>query len=190
MLQEERLPRQAIGEEPEHWVPHLLTIVYGTFLFLAKSSQLNSLCEENRSPEQRMHRPSGSREEPLRLGETIEPDPPSKRVEKRRETRYNLGAPVSFTWKDHKGAFHRGDGFTRDISVSGFFILTDTPPPTEAPVQTEIIFPSLEGDSTLHLRSEGRVLRVELQSGDHARCGFAAESKTFALRSSGTDRAN
>ena len=103
-------------------------------------------------------------------------------MDRRRTTRYKLSAPVNFSWRNPGGSHHRGQGFTRDISSDGTFVLTDTCPPPGVLIQIEVLFPAMEKDSVLKMRAQGEVLRVEAIAGGDTNRGFAAICKSFVLR--------
>ena len=92
----------------------------------------------------------------------------------RKEVRYRLDAPAVFSWE---GARHRrlqGEGITRDISVQGAFILTATMPPSDCPVQVDLLLPSLtEEKGMMRITGKARVIRVEHPSSDTWIHGFA-----------------
>jgi hypothetical protein len=99
---------------------------------------------------------------------------PSLPMELRKEIRYRLGAPAVFSWE---GAHHRrlqAEGFTRDISVQGAFILTGTTPPADCRIQVDLLLPPLTGmKAVMRISGKARVIRVEHQSGEIGSNGFA-----------------
>ncbi len=103
-------------------------------------------------------------------------------MDRRRTTRYKLTAPVNFSWRNPGGSHHKGEGFTRDISSEGAFILTDTCPPPGALIQIEVLFHAMERGSVLKMRAQGEILRVEAVGGGDPNAGFAAVCKSFVLR--------
>ncbi len=107
-----------------------------------------------------------------------------ERVERRRHTRYDLSAPATFFWKSRGGPRQDGEGFTRDLAQGGMFIFTDMPPPIGTVVQVDVLFPPFKAGSALQMRSKCEVLRVEPGAPGETRSGFAAISKSFALRNS------
>jgi PilZ domain len=65
----------------------------------------------------------------------------------------------------------RGEGYTRDISPSGVFVLTGDRLPSGAVVKLEVVLPSLRGQrSGACLRTNGHVVRSE-------EVGFAAAAE-------------
>jgi hypothetical protein len=100
-------------------------------------------------------------------------------VEHNRAVRFKLRAPVIFRWRDQSGRRKERVGYTRDISISGAFVICSTPPPLGTAVQLEIHLPPLERDTLQHLNLEvkGKVVRV---MGTNQMSGFAAIG-SFAL---------
>jgi hypothetical protein len=89
-------------------------------------------------------------------------------VELRKTKRYRLRASASFSWKSPSGETIRGLGYTRDISPSGVFVLTNDLVPSGTAVTLEVALPSLRGQTPgAFLRTVGHVVRRE-------RAGFAA----------------
>jgi hypothetical protein len=102
-------------------------------------------------------------------------------MELRKELRYRLEAPAFFSWDSSDRKRLQGEGVTRDISVFGVFILTPTCPPVDAPVQVEVILPSLNGPKpVIRVCGVARVLRVEHSSRGQGENGFAVVSEDFS----------
>ena len=88
----------------------------------------------------------------------------------RQSKRYRLKASVTFCWELSDGSTVRGEGYTRDISPSGVYVLTSNRLPSGAMVKLEVVLPSLVVQrSGACLRCQGRVVRSE-------EVGFAAEA--------------
>jgi hypothetical protein len=106
-------------------------------------------------------------------------------TDQRKSSRYELGAVVSFLWKDLQGNHHAGAGYMRDVSVRGLFVITPMPPPIGTKVRLEICFESSLTDSPIEIQAKGQVCRVEPdnQNGEHR--GFAASTKRFKLQRHG-----
>jgi hypothetical protein len=101
-------------------------------------------------------------------------------MEMRKEIRYRLDVPALFYWESAEHHRLQGEGITRDISVLGAFIVTPTCPPVEAPIQVEVVLPSLAGiKPVIRIKGEARVIRVEHPSGDTTKNGFAVVSEDF-----------
>lgn len=96
-------------------------------------------------------------------------------VEKRKEVRFRLRAPIVFCWANRASA-----GRTRDISIKGVFVICDTLPPVGTALSLEIYLPPFERNTLqrLHLEAAGKVIRAA--AGEESR-GFAATAP-FALR--------
>jgi PilZ domain-containing protein len=89
-------------------------------------------------------------------------------VDQRQSKRYRLRASVTFSWEHSDGSTMRGEGYTRDISPHGVFVLTSDRLPSDAVVKLEVALPSLRGQrSGACLRTHGHVVRSE-------EVGFAA----------------
>ena len=107
----------------------------------------------------------------------------------RRDIRYRLDAPALFSWESAEGKRFEGKGITRDMSAFGAFILTPKCPPIDAPIQLEVVLPSLPGMKTvIRLSGEARVLRVVQISKDEGQSGFAVVSGDFSRWSLTTDQ--
>ena len=112
-------------------------------------------------------------------------------MELRKEVRYRLEASACFFWEsaDHKRL--QGEGVTRDISVFGAFIITPTCPSVDAPIQVEVVLPSLSGHRpVIRVSGMARVLRVEHRSRGLGENGFAVVSEDFSRWSLSTDQDN
>jgi len=89
-------------------------------------------------------------------------------VDLRQNKRYRLKAVVTFSWLQADGGAMRGEGYTRDISPSGVFVVTGDQLPSGTAVKLEVALPSLQGKSSgASLRTQGHVVRSE-------ETGFAA----------------
>lgn len=87
-----------------------------------------------------------------------------------------------FRWSGPEDENYQGEGVTRDVSVTGAFVLTATCPPPNAVVQMEVILPLSDGGSKARLNADMLVLRVEHDIAGNKRSGFSAVSKGFSLR--------
>ncbi len=95
-------------------------------------------------------------------------------MEMRKEIRYQLDAPAVFSWEGARHRRFKGEGVTRDVSVQGAFILTATMPPSDCPIQVDLLLPSLTGmTSMMRITGKARVIRVEHPSSDTWIHGFA-----------------
>jgi hypothetical protein len=93
-------------------------------------------------------------------------------VEKRTSVRYTLRSPVTLRWVDQSGAEQEDVGRTRDISVSGAFVVCHTPLPVGAQVSLEVHLPPFERNTSqrLRLKANATITRVA-QAGEES--GFA-----------------
>jgi multidrug efflux pump subunit AcrA (membrane-fusion protein) len=88
-----------------------------------------------------------------------------------------------FFWRDARDTHHEGIGLTRDISVTGLFVFTTSPPPLESTVKLKAFLPP--GSSALpplQIHGQGRVVRVDAAHGGEPRAGFAVAGERFVLR--------
>lgn len=100
-------------------------------------------------------------------------------MDRRVRLRFDLTAPVKYSWTDLTGR-HHGTGCTRDVSERGIFIVTDTLPPMGATVHFEVSFP-FRDESQIQMRAQGRVVRVDSESGTATERGFATLTNLLAL---------
>jgi len=89
-------------------------------------------------------------------------------MDERQNKRYQLKIAVKFSWENSQRSMSQGEGYTRDISPSGVFVLTGDRLPLGATVKLEVTLPSprKEAPGAL-LRTRGHVVRSE-------QLGFAA----------------
>lgn len=113
--------------------------------------------------------PNGSRNEP------------GNAVDRRNHSRYELAVPVTFQWKGDRGVRHRGEGYTRDVSKHGVFVLTNSCPPAESELRIEVHLPPLKRcGAPVQMRGRAQVVRIEAGPRIHS-CGFAAKVENFTL---------
>lgn len=96
--------------------------------------------------------------------------------------RYALSADVLLSWEEH-GAYTKGKGVTRDMSLNGLFVYSKVLPPETVPIRLEVVFPPLQGDAPVRIKVRGRVVRVERKPADPSRNGFAVSSESTSLLS-------
>ena len=95
-------------------------------------------------------------------------------MEMRKDIRFRLDAPAVFSWEGARHKRFQGEGVTRDISVQGAFILTETMPPPDCPVQVDLLLPSLTGVmTTMRMTGKTRIIRVERPFTETVIRGFA-----------------
>jgi hypothetical protein len=102
-------------------------------------------------------------------------------MDRRQHKRFDLNAPVTYSWGEPQGIHSAGRGTTRDVSEYGLFVLTDSFPPTGAVIEFEISFP-FRDDSQIQMKAKGQVIRVEASGAETAR-GFAAVTSVLRLHS-------
>jgi PilZ domain len=103
-------------------------------------------------------------------------------MDRREHERYDLEAPLSFSWNGPGSVRHRHQGLLRNMSGGGVFVCTGDSPPEGARIQFNMSFHSLFAGSRLVLRACAQVVRVELAAPAQGHAGFAAAIKTFTLR--------
>jgi PilZ domain len=103
-------------------------------------------------------------------------------MERRQHERYELEAPLSFSWNGPGGGLHRHEGLLRNMSGGGLFVSTSDWPPEGVRIRFNMSFDSFLAGSPLIIRACAQVVRVELPTPGQSRAGFAAAMKTFTLR--------
>lgn len=93
-----------------------------------------------------------------------------------------MNASVLFRWSGPEDEHCQGQGTTRDMSVSGAYILTATCPPPNAVIRMEVFLPLSDGGSKALMQADMMVLRVEHEIEGNTRSGFSAVGKGFSLR--------
>lgn len=111
-------------------------------------------------------------------------DMPSVRsVELRKANRYQMSATVFFFWMNKNEPEQYGQGVTRDINLSGVYVLTNALPPVGARILMDILLPKLsDAGNGMHMTGEGVVLRVEPSGNNDAGAkvgGFAASVQFY-----------
>ena len=105
----------------------------------------------------------------------------TRTIERRRNNRRQISAPVFFFWKPQNGPPQSSDGMTRDVNSNGVYVNARETPPVGELVQMDILLPNpVRGVSEMHLTGEGLVLRVVPDSGssvDDSGCGFAVSMR-------------
>jgi hypothetical protein len=102
-------------------------------------------------------------------------------MDRRRANRYELEAPVEFSWTEVEGKRHREQGLTRNISEFGIFVVTKYRPALGTPMSFEVSFPSETGQR-VRIQASGPVVRLETPHEPQGQCGFAAaisETRVF-----------
>lgn len=102
-------------------------------------------------------------------------------MERRQYGRYNLQAPLTFSWKDPRGVRQRRKGVLSNVSGGGVFVSTCDSPPQGTRIWFRVCFQSVFADVRLILRAAAQVVRVALAAPTEGRAGFAAAIETFTL---------
>lgn len=84
-------------------------------------------------------------------------------MDRRQARRFEMCAPVIFTWTDGEGKPREGAGFSRNISTRGVFVVAHAAVPALcASMELQVILPSLSSRSQdMELMAQGIVARVE-----------------------------
>lgn len=83
---------------------------------------------------------------------------------------------------DKEGVPHLGQGFTRDISVKGMFICSDSLPPVKVDIHVELSFGSVaEAFTDLRMSAEALVIRLEWATRPEIPRGFAILNRSCKL---------
>lgn len=99
-------------------------------------------------------------------------------MDRRSHLRFDLRAPVAYTWKDKEG-IRQDSGITRDVSQNGLFIIAHFAPPMGASIRFEVSF-VYRDQSQIKMRAKATIVRVE--TADHKNgLGFAASTKMLWL---------
>lgn len=88
-----------------------------------------------------------------------------------------------FSWQDAKEGLRQAVGLTRDISLTGAFVLTTNPPPLGANIQLKGFLPPVRGTAqALRIYGQGLVTHVKPGRDNETKGGFEVEGKPFVLR--------
>jgi hypothetical protein len=98
--------------------------------------------------------------------------------------RYSINLPVCVTWHSAGVPPSSLNGFTRDISTRGMFVLADAEPAAGALLEFEIDLALDEVTPLVVVQGKGRVVRTQRASGSgpEQRAGFAVHNVWFRLR--------
>jgi hypothetical protein len=106
----------------------------------------------------------------------------AKLADRRKACRYIVQVHVLFSWEGLPGPSFHGEGITRDVSVAGVYVYTQTRPPMNAVLHTEILLPKASGRGDIRAECEMRVQRVEQQDlRGSRRSGFAGEASRLKI---------
>lgn len=98
-------------------------------------------------------------------------------MELRKGIRYRLTAAAVFAWEGPQRLL-LAEGVTRDISLTGAFILTLNSPPVGTAIHLDVILFPLQGARNVRMKTEATVIRVEHATGGE---GFAVAIQDAAL---------
>jgi PilZ domain len=101
-------------------------------------------------------------------------------AERRNSIRYRVTAQAIFRWKTSRRAHYRGEGTTRDISVTGVYVSTATCPPEDSIIQIDVVLPPPFSKVKTRIKAEMKVLRVEHNVADAGLSGFSAVCNGFS----------
>jgi hypothetical protein len=103
-------------------------------------------------------------------------------LERREQIRFCIRALVKFEWIDGDGTPRREQGFTRDISSKGLFIVSDSQPPAKADLHVDVFFgKSSGGEPNLELSAKTLVIRSEPAANAGIFGGFAVLNRSYCL---------
>jgi hypothetical protein len=115
--------------------------------------------------------------------------PPGELLERRKQTRFSLRLPVHFEYEDPQGAAHKREGFTRDISLQGVYVYTESLPPAAAEIDLVVYFTSLlELHKNVRWMAKAKVIRLEPSADDGRVGGFSSVTEKFTLFNGDTHR--
>ena len=102
-------------------------------------------------------------------------------ADRRQNSRYELRFSVRFSWKGLPGVWLYGEGITRDMSTTGAYVYTQTRPPVQALLRTEILLPGIWDCEDIRAECEMKVQRVEQDLRGPRRFGFAGKMASLTL---------
>lgn len=97
----------------------------------------------------------------------------------RSAVRYPLQAPAVYSWTDCEGVTHESQGYTRDMSPRGIFIVSPDAPPHSTCLTVTIHVPLPEGGRIRDIRIEavGKVIRVDVADEPGDLNGFSVKNE-------------
>jgi hypothetical protein len=100
----------------------------------------------------------------------------------RKTLRYEVRARAVFHWDDRGGVSREGQGFTKNVSPKGAYVLASECPPQGTPMEMTIDLPSLgKGSNNLHIRADCHVLRVDRVGTPQGTIGFSVRNSRVTL---------
>ena len=104
-------------------------------------------------------------------------------IERRRDIRYPVKLPASFSWQDEQRIVRQGEGHTRNISEKGVFVAAAICPPISSSVEVHFLLPALDNSGRkMHVHHTGETLRLEGAEQSEHSSGFAIKSRDVVLR--------
>ena len=104
--------------------------------------------------------------------------------ERRDSVRYELHAPVIFSWEIAGGSRRSGEGETRDLSEIGSYVRTTTCPEVGSSVEIQVFLFAEPGAPTASLIGKMKVVRVDEGRHQFGGFGFALTGGAFTLSDS------
>jgi hypothetical protein len=105
-------------------------------------------------------------------------------MDRREAPRFDLSVPVNFMWTIPGVGARSGTGTTRNASLEGLFVVTDTRPVAGSFIRLRVMLRSSFG-SDLVLRARGTVVRVESAGNSTPLAGFAATTSRYVFEKLG-----
>lgn len=88
-----------------------------------------------------------------------------------------------FSWQDADEVRREAVGLTRDISATGAFVATASPPPVGVSVRIKAFLPPVRGATRdVRIYGQGLVVGIEPCRGGKTKGGFEVEGKPFVVR--------
>ena len=101
--------------------------------------------------------------------------PQSKdRKERRKGPRYRVQLPILFRWGD--GDLYTSGGFTRDVSLKAFFVISRDRPPLKTHLRCQILMPASVQIGGNAINTIGRVTRLATHGEGP---GFVVKAKLY-----------
>ena len=99
-------------------------------------------------------------------------------IERRRDIRYPVKLPASFSWQDEQRIVRQGEGHTRNISEKGAFVEAAIVPLIGSSVELHFSLPALSAlGRQMHVLHTGETIRLEGTEQGESSGGFAIKSR-------------
>lgn len=120
------------------------------------------------------NRPISTFEGQARLSQRAERKPLPH--ERRAAVRYGVRLRVELSWIDGGGSPRKSEGFTKNLSPKGAYVIAMECPPHDAKIQINFqLPPDASGSKHLWLEAQGSILRIESASEASEKRGFAVQ---------------